>query len=161
MTTKYLFFGEKSKLFLRLARSFGRISPSQNANSNIFAFVLSPQSYRFQPPMNFPIKHFLSFLYISLHSERGKLKLTLHSAFLSLSLSQKLHQRVHKRENFGGYFTREGYFPSSRNFTSRITSTLTSFKPKTDGKIMTEANIQLDEVDSPGTTFSVVLAFAV
>ena len=36
-----------------------------------------------------------------------------------------------------------------------------SFRPKTEGKIMTEANIQLNEVDSPGTTFSVVLAFAV
>jgi hypothetical protein len=68
-----------------------------------------------------------------------------------------VHKRTHGREHgkCRGHLPRAGTFSpphSSRTFTSRFPSALRSFRTKTDGKIMTEANIQLDEVDSPGTT---------
>jgi hypothetical protein len=71
LTTKYLFL-RRETAFLRLAEFWPNFPSSRKANSNIFAFVFSPQSYRFQPPMNFLTKHFLSSLYISLHSERER-----------------------------------------------------------------------------------------
>jgi hypothetical protein len=71
------------------------------------------------------------------------LELTLHSAIVARTRSPKNERKL--RDIWFG----KDISPLADDY--RVDSPI-SFKPKTDGKIMTEANIQLDEVDSPGTT---------
>lgn len=88
------------------------------------------------------------------------------SAFAILSWdapTERINERARRDISLGKHAQRD-ISPLSigwPNFHESIFPLRCVSHPFHDGKIMTEANIQLNKVDSPGTTFSVVLAFAV